>query len=708
MKNVLFILVLCLLGITPAYGQINCLSPEIGDSCHQSPFLCGNYLNDFCGRNFGLSDDSLSGQLFAKAGFMRFAPCKDTVALEVSVYNCVTNTVGLAFGLYAGNCLDSAILYYADLLLDETDTLLFTNLQPDSIYSLIVSGIGGAECEFSIQVLEGIGTADPDSLLYDCADGFIDGPSVLCPGDIGTYTVVLPNCTVTGTQSSGGNGYACPPVEACPSPDSLVWKWHIPANTYFIGDSTSLSVQIGIDSAFFELDTLVMDSIWISWALIPSGAAPDPLLFCDCGGAGVGIIEAKQVTFMHNIEYQSCFLTCAMPECEVNGVVYTLPGEYVIDIDNCNRLVVVVEGDLEAPTYSDPVATCTPNNNAFTVTFTISGMQPFQVDGVPLSDSTYVSALISNGTQYSFTIEQANGCQTVLSGTYDCTEFCTNDAGLLASETMGTCMSDTASLAVTSLTDPVLSPNDVVAYWLFDGSGNVLEQQTTMNFTFNPALIQAGETYFVRRVIGQPDINGQPDLEHGCTHFSSAQAILFYALPELSIGEDMLINLGKQIDLHAESDSIPASVVWTASNGWSQDGGLDWTINPEENMMVNCAIVDSNGCEAQDNVQILVELQEGIYRPNTLMIGADQPENQYFTIYSADGWIQQITSLAIFDRWGAMVYKNQDFPANVPNAGWDGHVRGKAGKPGVYIYMAEIQLLNGDKPSFTGTVTLLR
>ncbi len=63
--------------------------------------------------------------------------------------------------------------------------------------------------------------------------------------------------------------------------------------------------------------------------------------------------------------------------------------------------------------------------------------------------------------------------------------------------------------------------------------------------------------------------------------------------------------------------------------------------------------------------------------------------------------------LRIYDRWGSLLFESAD-----PGQGWDGRVDGKVLPPGVYLYTAELQLAEPQKPvetrKLSGSVTLLR
>lgn len=67
-----------------------------------------------------------------------------------------------------------------------------------------------------------------------------------------------------------------------------------------------------------------------------------------------------------------------------------------------------------------------------------------------------------------------------------------------------------------------------------------------------------------------------------------------------------------------------------------------------------------------------------------------------------------ISSLKIYDRWGNMVYHEKDLRPNDPYDGWKGLYKDKKLDPAVFVYVAEVLFLNGEKKVYYGDVTLIR
>lgn len=64
--------------------------------------------------------------------------------------------------------------------------------------------------------------------------------------------------------------------------------------------------------------------------------------------------------------------------------------------------------------------------------------------------------------------------------------------------------------------------------------------------------------------------------------------------------------------------------------------------------------------------------------------------------------------MQIFDRWGELVFENKNFAPNAPQFGWRGKAKGKFVNPGVYVYVVEVEYIDGGTEIFSGDVTVIR
>lgn len=67
-----------------------------------------------------------------------------------------------------------------------------------------------------------------------------------------------------------------------------------------------------------------------------------------------------------------------------------------------------------------------------------------------------------------------------------------------------------------------------------------------------------------------------------------------------------------------------------------------------------------------------------------------------------------IKKFLIFNRWGEVVFEVYDAPPNDPAFGWDGNYRSHTFNAAVFVYLAEIEFIDGEKEIFKGDITLMR
>ena len=115
---------------------------------------------------------------------------------------------------------------------------------------------------------------------------------------------------------------------------------------------------------------------------------------------------------------------------------------------------------------------------------------------------------------------------------------------------------------------------------------------------------------------------------------------------------------------------------------------------------------DENGCTKTDTVTLTFFVNKNLYIPNVFSPGSGD-NNELFTVYASD-YLEEVEELSIFDRWGALVFQQLQFPANAPEYGWDGTTHGKPLAPGVFVYKAVVRYEDGERRVLHGNVTVVR
>ena len=194
--------------------------------------------------------------------------------------------------------------------------------------------------------------------------------------------------------------------------------------------------------------------------------------------------------------------------------------------------------------------------------------------------------------------------------------------------------------------------------------------------------------------------------EQGC---ESIYPITVMGPPELTVtlGDDLEISQGEIIDLEAEANSNDLIYIWTPMDTL-QSGSEDMlSVQPIETTVFQVIVEDTTTfCTAIDQIAVVVNRDRKIFIPNAFSPN-DDGTNDLFMIQSGVG-VVQVKTFRIFDRYGAMIFEQQNFLPNDPSFGWDGQLNGREMNTGVYVYVAEIEFLDGLVEVFKGDVLLMR
>jgi len=217
----------------------------------------------------------------------------------------------------------------------------------------------------------------------------------------------------------------------------------------------------------------------------------------------------------------------------------------------------------------------------------------------------------------------------------------------------------------------------------------------------------SGSPLFTNLTIGSHLIQVQD--ANGCTDL---QEIVVNQPEELivDLGDDIDLELGESVELYAETtnDDMIAQYIWRIDTA-ARPSCLDCVaplITPQVTMSYFVTVIDENNCEASDQITVFVDKDRDVYIPNVFSPNGDG-SNDVFTIFAGPE-VTRINSFQVYNRWGEPMYEIYDFPANDPIYGWDGTHRGELMNGGVYIYVAEIEFVDGVVELYKGDIVLMR
>lgn len=146
---------------------------------------------------------------------------------------------------------------------------------------------------------------------------------------------------------------------------------------------------------------------------------------------------------------------------------------------------------------------------------------------------------------------------------------------------------------------------------------------------------------------------------------------------------------------------------------WSSEGELtcDDCFTPfgkfDEDSEILVMITDNNDCVYEHAITVKPELAyKDVYAANIFTPDGDG-ENDIFMIRSLEG-AAIIHQFRVFNRWGVPIHSVGRHLINDESKGWDGTQNGNLIATGVYIYMAEVEFVDGSIEQITGDILLVR
>lgn len=175
----------------------------------------------------------------------------------------------------------------------------------------------------------------------------------------------------------------------------------------------------------------------------------------------------------------------------------------------------------------------------------------------------------------------------------------------------------------------------------------------------------------------------------------------------IDAGPDLEIELGEQVRIEPLANYPVESFYWQPAESLecSDCWDLDWI--PPNSVGLTLTGFTAENCQTSDSVFITVIKNRKVFIPNVFTPNGDGV-NDFFAIFGDIPNVQRIEKLLVFDRWGGVVFQQNDFLPNEILKGWDGAFKGKPMNNGVFAYLAEIRFLDGELVRFTGDVALIK
>jgi gliding motility-associated-like protein len=168
-----------------------------------------------------------------------------------------------------------------------------------------------------------------------------------------------------------------------------------------------------------------------------------------------------------------------------------------------------------------------------------------------------------------------------------------------------------------------------------------------------------------------------------------------------------VINIGDSLELVTNIDPADNNtLIWKPTDGLLCTNCPSTWVKPKKSAYYSINVQNPNkSCFDGDTMYISVE-PCAVHAPDVFTPNSDG-NNKTFVILGG-ACVKIIKSLAIYNRWGELVFFAKDFPPSNPAYGWDGTYVGKQVEADTYAYKVIYELKEGKTMDFKHALTLIR
>jgi hypothetical protein len=196
------------------------------------------------------------------------------------------------------------------------------------------------------------------------------------------------------------------------------------------------------------------------------------------------------------------------------------------------------------------------------------------------------------------------------------------------------------------------------------------------------------------------DVNGCED---------SLELTMFGPPPlQVVLPQDTTLRLGDSIRIDILTSS-PGLLQYS----WSDTSFLPcldcplFYIQPLYSISYTLQVTDAKGCTATDMLRLQVERVLDMFVPNVIHLNAANDYNRSFRPGFGPA-VRKVSLLQFYDRWGNLLYEVRDAVPDAQAIYWDGRGKNDFVQPGVYVWMMELELVDGTVQKAQGDITVLK
>jgi trimeric autotransporter adhesin len=196
--------------------------------------------------------------------------------------------------------------------------------------------------------------------------------------------------------------------------------------------------------------------------------------------------------------------------------------------------------------------------------------------------------------------------------------------------------------------------------------------------------------------------------ENACFDDTLSVTVFVEPLPAITITPpSQNVVAGTPIQLQAIVTNVTVSTyAWTPNPTLSCDSCYNPVAIPVGPITYTVIVTSIYGCQSIDTVTFNIFCDKSqVFVPNTFTPNGDGVNDRFFI--SSKG-ITLIKRMAVYNRWGQLVFEALNIPPNQPGGGWDGTFKGVVCEPDVFIYVVDAICELGAPFKYTGDVSIVK
>jgi gliding motility-associated-like protein len=192
---------------------------------------------------------------------------------------------------------------------------------------------------------------------------------------------------------------------------------------------------------------------------------------------------------------------------------------------------------------------------------------------------------------------------------------------------------------------------------------------------------------------------------YNCFTDTARVTVTVAPLPTVNAGSDVLVSGGTPHTLQPVYSNDVTVWNWSPATNLSCSNCPSPVLTPLSDISYIITVKNADGCSASDTIKIATECGEShVYIPNAFTPNGDSKNNSFRI---KGGGVKMVKHIAIYSRWGEVVFQKDNFMLDDVSATWDGNYRGVPVPQGTYVYIASFECVSGEVFTRKGTVTVI-